>query len=162
MTKEDYVKQIKIKVDYEYQSEEFWSDFHETFPEEARELGAEDEITLDEDRAEEIQEWAEAHDDWGEGPDYAPNPLIFEEVPFEIIIEKETWENQLVEVGLDELGNGDAEKGLIELRRLLKDDWLDDDGNLVLVEWGTDYREKFSREYGGFFDEEFCEKYGVS
>ncbi len=38
-------------------------------------------------------------------------------------------------------------------------DWTDEEGSLVLIEDGIDFRDQFIREWGGLMNDEFCNKY---
>lgn len=76
---------IRIIPDDEYSTEDFWNDLDERFPQEAESLRNNDEVYVSKTKAEEIEEWCEQHKDWGEGPEYAQDQLLFQETDNNIL-----------------------------------------------------------------------------
>jgi hypothetical protein len=71
-----------IKVDYENNAEQWWQEANsrvEECPFEVRRLlfSDEDEITVDQQTAEQFRAWASTLPGWADGPKFARNPVVF-------------------------------------------------------------------------------------
>jgi hypothetical protein len=63
-----------VSVDFEYSADEFWAELREDHPEIAERFGdtlTTESVMIHEDELEQVQKLA----GWGEGPEFARNPL---------------------------------------------------------------------------------------
>lgn len=69
----------------------------------------------------------------------------------DMIIERSEWTNNVCQDAIE--SHGSIESIIEELR----EDWLDENENLVLIQDGEDYRDNFNRKWSGLFEDELSE-----